>query len=170
MFKRRRRSPKATINRARRLFLFILLLLGSGGGFFLNGKVVTVHDGDTVSVLAGTDGLKRIRLYGIDCPETNQPGGLEATEYVTAKALFKNVELVPINKDPYGREVAILRMEDGTMLNEDIVAAGHAWVYPQYCDLPQCAVWKKKEYQARRQRLGLWKKPNPRPPWKWRKR
>jgi endonuclease YncB( thermonuclease family) len=51
-----------------------------------------------------------------------------------------------------------------------MVQAGYAWVYRRYCDKPFCDEWITIEAKARAGKSGLWKNPNPVPPWEWRRR
>lgn len=53
-------------------------------------KVVGVSDGDTITVLAGTEQVK-VRLYGIDCPERGQPFGGKARQLTSELAFGKVV-------------------------------------------------------------------------------
>jgi endonuclease YncB( thermonuclease family) len=66
--------------------------------------------------------------------------------------------------------VGIVRLENGTILNEELLRKGHAWLYAAYCKTPRCVRWKSLELAARKARLGLWKAKKPIPPWKWRMR
>ncbi|MDR0646745.1 MAG: thermonuclease family protein [Elusimicrobiota bacterium] len=47
--------------------------------------------------------------------------------------------------------------------------AGLAWVYVQYCKIPQCEDWQKLQEKAKSLKRGLWQEPDPIPPWQWRK-
>lgn len=148
--------------------LLITALLGLGGGLFLRGKVVSVPDGDSLVVLGPDFSQERIRLYGVDCPEGRQTGGEEAAGFSRSLALFEEVKVTVIARDRYKRSVALVTLPDGRSLNEELIRAGHAWVYDRYCGLPQCLLWRKLEKEAREKRAGLWAKERPTPPWKWR--
>lgn len=143
------------------LFAFLLFAIPASGV-----TVARVIDGDTVIL----DNSVKIRLYGIDCPEDGQEGGREAT--ATAGRLIQGQAFEVENKgrDRYGRTVAILRLPDGSTLQEGLLRAGVAWVAPRYCKQPECQAWKALEEAASREQLGLWKYPQPIPPWEWRKR
>lgn len=147
----------------------VIVLLGFFGVATLPGKVVSVQDGDTITIFSGASGFRKIRVYGIDCPESRQKGGMEATAF-TQKILFlENVTLTVVDKDLYGREVAIVHLPSGKTLNEELVTNGHAWVYSAYCKITQCAKWKYQEQKAKKKRVGLWAAKNPTAPWRWRK-
>jgi len=60
------------------LFVLIALLLVPSLSHALTGKVISVADGDTITVLDSSKKQHKIRLYGIACPEKGQPFGKEA--------------------------------------------------------------------------------------------
>lgn len=134
--------------------------------FQLTGRVVRVTDGDTVSVLDASNAQHKVRLYGIDTPERDQPYGSAAARALTQLVDEKSVGVVVVATDSYGREVGTL-YRDGININVAMVAGGHAWWYRRY------ALHEHKlevsEQQARDQALGLWATPHPVPPWDWRR-
>jgi endonuclease YncB( thermonuclease family) len=146
--------------------LFLLSL--AGNAFAFQGKVVSVTDGDTIKVLQDGKEVK-VRLYGVDTPEKKQDFGQVAQDYTAKLIAGKNVEVEAVDEDRYGRTVGIVK-EGGQCINEELVRAGYAWVYPQYCKRVECGKWKGLEEQAREKRLGLWKDKNPMAPWEWRKK
>ena len=161
------RLPKNSFNK---LIAFIILLLCGGTvGAFLPGRVISVADGDTVTVLSSSGKRQKIRLYGVDCPESEQAGGKAATKFTSSLALFANVKVEAMDTDSYGRTVAVVALDDGRILNEELVKNGHAWVYPAYCNTPRCAYWQTLEAEAKADRIGLWRDKNPMPPWQWRR-
>jgi endonuclease YncB( thermonuclease family) len=162
LFPRRRRS--AGFGRA----ALVILLLFFGFVFF-QGRVVSVADGDTLSVLGNNARVLKVRLYGIDCPESAQPGGEGAAAFARETALFADVGLTVLDTDQYGRTVAIVRLPDGRLLNEELLRAGHAWVYRDFCREAVCAAWLLMEEEARRAGRGLWRSAGPIPPWQWRR-
>lgn len=128
-------------------------------------KAVRTTDGDTVVVLkSGAEVI--VRLAGVDCPEKDQPFGDDAAAFtaeMTGKA--KQIRLLPGNTDRYGRRIARLEC-DGVDLSFALVAHGLAWHYRDYSDDPDL---QAAEDTARKSRAGLWRAPNPIPPWTWRK-
>lgn len=137
--------------------------------------VSSVSDGDTFRV-KNPDGGKNlaIRVWGIDAPENKgrqwekQPYSKESGDL--ARSLMpvgKPVKLVTRHKDRYKRTVAVVYLEDGSTLQEELLRAGLAWVYPEYCK--NCDDWKKLEGQAKKKKKGLWRDPDAVPPWEWRK-
>ena len=105
------------------------------GSLNANATLVRVIDGDTIDVTV--DGVdERVRLIGIDTPETKKPNtpiqcfGPEASEFThsllpddTTLHLERDVEA----RDPYGRLLAyVYRVDDGLFVNMEIIARGYA--------------------------------------------
>ena len=129
------------------------------------GKVVGVHDGDTITVLAGEKTQIKVRLYGIDAPEGGQAFGNKAKQALSALVFGKTIKLDIVDRDRYGRSVANVHA-DGNWVNERMVSIGMAWHYKAYSKDPRLA---KAEDAAREKRLGLWQDADPVPPWAYRR-
>lgn len=172
MARKKRSSKKSLVSTFRALKRWLLILSGAGlalfGGFFLPGKVVKVHDGDTITVMKSSGALEKIRLYGIDAPESDQAWGLESTAFTNKTVLLEKVEVQSMYTDPYGRTVAIIHLENKATLNELLVRNGHAWVDGKYCKSARCVQWKASETLARSKKAGLWANNRATPPWRWR--
>ena len=134
--------------------------------FDLSGRVVRVADGDTISLLDEHNTQYKVRLYGIDTPEQDQPHGRTAKSALAELVDERQVGLVVVETDEYGRKVATLYRED-TNINLVMVSEGHAWWYRYYA--PHEHALARAERQARERRLGLWAQPEPVPPWDWRR-
>jgi len=137
-------------------------------------RVVYVIDGDTVIVEDDTRRKVRIRLAAIDCPEAGQPWG-DTARYGLIKLIGRRTVRVEVHdRDHYGRTVATLHVQregEWTNVNERMVMLGHAWVMRRYWHhLPRerQRALDRLERWARSRRVGLWKTPNPVPPWQWR--
>lgn len=135
------------------------------------GTVLSVHDGDTLTVApCRAETPVVVRLYGIDAPEDDQPGGEVSTAFLRSHLpVGAEIEIIPFDRDRYGRTVALV-VNEGRTLNGEIVRAGLAWVYPRYCRAKFCRTWTRNQKEARASGLGLWSAPNPLPPWKWRRK
>jgi len=127
--------------------------------------VLKVHDGDTLTALYRGK-TERLRLYGIDCPESDQPYGKEATEVTRALVLNAEVTILDKGKDRYGRILAEVGLLDGRSLNRELVKTGACWWYRKYS--PDDMNLERLENEARIQRRGVWATENPIPPWEWR--
>ena len=106
-------------------FAFTLLLLFTPATCFSwPAKVVSVNDGDTITVLR--DGRQvKIRLYGIDSPEKGQDFGLRARDLTAALVAGRNVDIEQMNIDLYGRIVGLVEV-NGQSFNNLIVQNGFA--------------------------------------------
>jgi len=127
------------------------------------GRVVGVSDGDTITVLRNSRPVK-IRLDGIDCPESAQDFGQRARQFTSGLVFAKAVTVDVRNVDRYGRLVARVQV-DGRDMSLALVNAGFAWHYRQYSKDPGLA---RAELEARSKHMGLWSQPNAVPPWEFR--
>lgn len=131
----------------------------------LRGSVQRVVDGDTI-VLVDKNGEHRIRLHGIDAPESNthQPFGEEAKVFLRDKIEGKSVKIIVKEKrDKYGRIVGVVKF-DGDDINEMMVSQGLAWAYTYYTD-----AYAAQQSKAKGAKLGLWADENATNPYEWRK-
>ena len=148
----------------------------------LDGLVVGVSDGDTISVLDAEKRQHKIRLMGIDAPEKRQPFGEKSKQSLSSLVFGLPVRVEWKKRDRYGRIVGkVLAKEQGCkvepcLLNRDIckeqVAAGLAWHYKEYAkeqSAPDRRSYADAEDEARRAKIGLWHDSNPVPPWEFRR-
>lgn len=129
------------------------------------GKVVGVMDGDTLEVMRGGK-ARRVRLWGVDCPEKSQAFGSAAKKEASGLVFGRLVTVVVKDQDRYGRLVAEVRLPDGRSLNEELLRGGHAWWYRRYA--PDEKRFAALEREAREGRLGLWSEATPLAPWSFR--
>lgn len=134
----------------------------------ISGRVVSIADGDTITILAAGNIQTKIRLYGIDCPEKTQAFGDKAKKFTSSLVGGKNVAITAYDIDKYGRTVGIVYAEE-INVNEQIIKAGLAWQYRKYCKEQFCEDWILLETEARNSGIGLWQESSPIPPWDWRK-
>lgn len=128
------------------------------------GKVVSITDGDTISVIH--NGVpEKIRLNGIDCPEKGQAFGAKSKQFTSDMAFGKIVTVKEHGRDKYGRTIGDVFLPDGTNLNKELVKDGFAWWYYQYSDDKEI---EQLEQEARVSREGLWSDPDPISPWNFR--
>jgi len=149
------------------LLVCALWLASPAWAFVARAK--SVQDGDSLTVRLGDNALVTLRLYGIDAPELRQPSGRSARKRLAALALRQTLDVQALDTDRYGRTVALVRLGDGALLNEIMVAEGLAWVYDQYCQADICPRLHALEAQARQERRGLWAAANPLRPSDWRR-
>lgn len=153
------------------LLLFLALLSATPvfARSVLEGKVVHVADGDTITILTQDRTRHKIRLYGIDAPERKMPFGRKSGDALAKLVAGEYVRVIPMYTDDYGRIVGLVENGDETEVNREMVKNGWAWVYTHFCKADFCSEWKIFEKQARERKKGLWRDNNPQPPWEWRR-
>lgn len=137
----------------------------------LEGRVVGVADGDTITVLGAGSRQARIRLQGIDAPESGQPFGQVSKRNLSDLIFDRRVTVEYEKTDRYGRILGKV-LADGRDLNLEQVRAGLAWHYKYYQDeqTPEDRrLYANAETEARSARRGLWADANPTPPWDFRR-
>lgn len=157
------------------LLVLALALLGWGAGVVageLQGRVVDVHDGDTLTLLDNDRQQHKIRLAGIDAPELGQAFGRAAREHLAQRVAGVAVRVSTTKTDRYGRIVGKVVVDD-IDANLDQVRAGFAWHYKQYAreqTVADRSLYAAAENSARAARRGLWQEKGAVPPWEWRRR
>lgn len=135
----------------------------------INGVVVAVHDGDTITVKHGKESVK-VRLADIDAPELKQPWGDKAKQGAVDLSLGKSVRVEWQHKDLYGRVDGRVYVKDGAReldLSATLVGSGLAWWYQRYSRDKRI---KAIEQLARDEKRGLWADDAPVAPWEYRKK
>ena len=152
----------------RYLLLFPLLAAaGATAGETIEGKVVSVQDGDSFTVADKDAKRRRVRLAEIDAPERKQPFGTESRKSLAAICLQKPVTVDVVATDTHKRAIGKAKCAD-VDANAEQVRRGMAWVNARNT-LPNSPL-PEMETNARLRGLGLWAGDKPEPPWEWRKR
>lgn len=150
--------------------LAVLLSMATVQAGTLEGLVVGVTDGESITLLDDQRTQHKIRLAGIDAPEKAQAFGQQSKEHLSSLALGRQVLVETGKQKRYLRTVgkAII---DGRDANLAQVVAGMAWHYKKY-EGEQSAVerfmYSSAENTARTSRRGLWEATGVRAPWAWR--
>jgi endonuclease YncB( thermonuclease family) len=154
--------------------VFIILLFFSLLSFAeeLIGKVIKVSDGDTITVLDSNNQKHKIRLKGIDAPESQQTYGDISTQSLSELVYDKEVLVTWDKKDKYYRILGKV-IVDGRDANYEQLKKGLAWYYKQYeKDLndEDKKKYSEAEEWARNYTEGLWANSNSIPPWEYRRK
>lgn len=130
-----------------------------------SGIVFSLPDGDGINFLLQGN-IIPVRLWGVDAPESNQPGGRHARAFLShhIAGLFLLVHVM--DKDRYGRVVGNVFLPSGFPLSLLLVLSGHAWHYRRFA--PEACELATAQRLAQMERAGLWRDPHPIPPWQWR--
>lgn len=134
------------------------------------GRVVRVVDGDTIVVRTSGGEKVKVRVWGIDAPEMNQPGGRQAKAAAERWCLGKEFRLVKEGRgsDRYGRVIARVIIVPGRSdLGLTQIRSGWAWHFAKYA--PDEEKYREAQLWAASRGLGVWGWPDPIPPWEWRK-
>lgn len=151
---------------------------GAGKYHLKTFTVVNIVDGDTLDIDIPDDeyDTTRVRLLGVDTPETKKRGeaimyfGPEASAFVTEVALGKTVTIIIDTvsdvRDRYGRLLAYVRLESGEILNEEIVKQGFGYAdlrfkhndYDKYIEILDDAIKRKTGLweEVKREQLPSW--------------
>ncbi len=152
----------------------LLLASSANAGRVVEGFVKAVYDGDTILLTTREDSRLKVRLYGIDAPETKKPGkpgqqyGDVSKRMLMYKIMGRRVSAEIMDVDQYKRIVAVIR-HNGNDINREMILEGMAWAYRQYLHAPYESVYIRNEAGARSRRAGLWRGSNPQPPWEFRR-
>jgi endonuclease YncB( thermonuclease family) len=151
------------------LFLFTNIAFARNTIRTVTGTVTKVSDGDTITVHTSEETKLKVRLYGIDAPETEksdhrtghiskpgQPYGEESQSYLTALVLNKTVRLDILDIDKYRRMVAIVWLGNKNA-NLEMIKTGMAGSYVKYLkDEPYKTQFIQAEKDAKDKKLGVW--------------
>jgi len=133
----------------------------------IEGKCIRVIDGDTIDVRVGnwlTGKIYRVRLIGIDAPETNHPRkGTEPFGHKAARELRKALEgrkvyleLDSEQVDRYGRLLAYVYRSDGMDPQATLIRKGLARAVKYGKNDKHYFTYKKYEREAQKDGLGIW--------------
>jgi endonuclease YncB( thermonuclease family) len=155
--------------------LLFLILTGAdaSAGQIIQGMVRAVFDGDTLLLATPDRSRLRVRLYGIDAPETakpdrpGQPFGAIARRTLMYKIMGRQISAEIMESDQYRRSVAIIRYA-GRDINYEMLDEGMAWAYRPYLTGTYATEYPGAERAARSRRRGLWRDADPLPPWEFR--
>ena len=129
----------------------------------LTGRVVSLADGDTITLLDAANTQHRIRLSGIDAPESHQAFGARSKQSLSDLVFGRDVTVFYSKTDQYGRLVGKV-IVDGQDANLAQIKAGMAWHYKEYQreQTPEDReLYARAEEEAPAQHLGLWQDANP---------
>ncbi len=142
--------------------------------------VTKIVDGDTIYCSKGYGKEQKVRLIGIDAPESNKNSktyrdaertgdsvesiiklGKKSTAFVKSRisvGMEVRLERDVQTQDKYGRTLAYVYLLDGSMLNELIVREGYAQVMTIPPNIKYQGLFVEAERDARKNKRGLWDK------------
>ena len=152
--------------------IVLMLLVFEVNADVLNGTVVGVSDGDTITVLDKSNNEHKVRLMGIDAPEKSQAFGNEAKQTLSNYIYKKEVSVEYKKLDKYKRIVGKVKL-DGQDICLQMIRDGMAWHYTEY-EREQSKsdrdLYRVAEAKAREVNLGLWVEKQAVSPWMFRQK
>lgn len=149
----------------------LIALYGSCSAKDIQGRIVGVTDGDTVTLLTAENVRYKIRLAGIDAPEKKQDYGMASKAALSDCAYDKLAVIDGNKKDRYGRLVGKV-IVGGSDCNLRQIQLGLAWHYKKYQneqDVEDRSRYAQEEYVAQSGKKGLWASKESMPPWEFRR-
>ena len=155
------------------LLLIIVVAVSMGWGTERERTIVRVIDGDTLEL----DGGERVRLIGVDTPEKFESAKMDrnaqrsgqdkktirelgelASQFTKSLCEGKRcwLEYDTQLKDKYGRTLAYVHLEGGTVVNEEIIRQGYGNAYTRF-PFRDLEKYRELEAKARKGRCGLWR-------------
>jgi len=127
----------------------------------ITATITKITDGDTVQAVTSEGTKLKVRLYGIDAPETakgkipGEPFGNDAREYLTSLVSHQTVRVEIRDIDRYRRMVAIIWLNERNV-NLEMISAGMAEAYGEYLKQPYRTPFIQAEQGAKAQGKGIW--------------
>lgn len=160
------------------LFAAMLTWCAAAAAETIEGRVIGVADGDTITLLldSGTTKTQRkIRISGIDAPEKAQAFGAVAKDSISKLAYGGDATAECRTTDRYGRSICLVKVQ-GVDVGLRMIELGLAWHYKKYANTQpreESASYSTSETVARTAKRGLWRDLDtaspPMPPWDWRR-
>jgi len=137
----------------------------------ISGRVISVSDGDTLTLRDDAGRRHRVRLATIDAPEREQAFGSQSRQHLARLVLNRDAQLRVLSRDNYDRIVAVVEV-DGRDMNLMQISSGMAWHYRAHQKQQSAQerhAYAQAEQRARRAGLGLWGQNQPVAPWDFRR-
>lgn len=162
------------------LLLSLLVLALPAAAETIACQVVRISDGDTLTCLTADKKQERIRLRGIDAPERKQPYGARSTQSLSDLTFGKTATVHWNSRDRWGRIIGAVWVEPADCVGcgptldagRAQVALGMAWWFKRCAEqqpIEERHAYEFDETEARARLVGLWRDPQPIPPWDWRR-
>lgn len=118
--------------------------------FALDGRVVKITDGDTITILTSQKEQVKVRLHAIDAPEKKQAFGEASRKNLAKYCSNENAHIKETGKDRYGRTLGVVYCR-GIDVNRQQVMDGYAWAFTKYSN-----DYINEHIEAKRAKRGLW--------------
>ena len=131
----------------------------------VTATITKISDGDTVQAITPEGTKLKVRLYGIDAPETQkrnipgEPFSNASRDYLASLISQRSVRVEIRDIDRYRRMVAIIWLGERNV-NQEMISAGMAEAYREYLKTPYRAPFIQAEQAAKAQDRGIWSQGN----------
>jgi micrococcal nuclease len=123
-------------------------------------QVINIVDGDTIDVMIGGTVTERVRLIGIDTPESGVCYFNEATNrtrnLVSGGQVLLEADVTQDDRDVYSRLLRFVWLPDGTLVNYVLVREGYAFEYTYRVPYKYSSLFIQAGADAQREGQGLW--------------
>ncbi len=142
------------------LLIFLWIGCADAAPALRKARVLKVHDGDTVT-LRSDRGKHKVRLIGIDAPETGQkPWGSRARQHLIKimkqSKWAVSVETDVVKQDKYGRPLVYLWTRKKELINERMLLDGYAVLFTIQPNSKYAERFEKAQRLARENMRGIW--------------
>lgn len=151
------------------MLLFVAASIAASGAD-IHGRVVTVKDGDTITVETSDRKIITVRIAAIDAPELKQAFGQQARATLRTLIIDKTIQVQWNKRDRDQRVVGKINVGIRD-IGLELIRGGAAWHANHYMreqSSKDRALYSEAEVDARRGRRGLWAGTTPIPPWEFR--
>lgn len=142
--------------------------------------MIKVIDGDTITIRTSENEKIRVRLTGIDAPESDQLFGKASKEKLASFIANRDVRIETNKSDRNGRVLAKVWVQPSDCatcgktlnVNHAQLLAGMAWWYRRYAKeqpVEDRGRYESAEDESRKRKRGLWSAHSPVAPWDWRR-
>lgn len=145
------------------LILFSLPLLTPAESIV--GEVTSIYDGNTVEILSRDNVTYKVVMAGIDCPDLQQPYGIEAKELLSRWLLHEEVVVIIQGKDRWQNYIGVVLSKEGADVRFALLQEGLAWTSERNA-IPELEAIRQ---EAASRKKGLWREPGAVPPWTFRR-
>lgn len=141
------------------------------GPSLIEGRVVKVVDGDTVTIQTRDKARHSIRLQAVDAPDEKQENAKKSRRHLEGLIEDQDVKVVVHKNDQSGNIIGTVYLQ-GRDVGLAQIEAGMAWHFKQFGYEQTAAsrrTYAESEAKAKADRLGLWEDDKPVPPWEFRR-
>jgi len=141
-------------------------VMASPSSTSVNATVARVVDGDTIDVQDSAGQTSRVRLIGINAPESVDPktkvqcygeqSAVDATALLLGQSVRLEVDSTQGDKDIYGRLLRYVYLQNGTLANDYFITHGDAKEYTYKTSYQKQALFKQDQALAKASQAGLW--------------